>query len=171
MEELKEGSHSGEGQTGVGKLDYIVRQSFSRCGEFSVVDVCADTITWQVAHFTHIRWKVPHDRVHDRSTGHCQSRELENAPTRHRGPLSLSFSLTLRTFRCSGDLRTISSDSLIQYTPFKTHLPSSHNHNPCMSSHLTQARRTSKSRCSSKHFHLYSSSISSVSFTTQLRMA
>ena len=44
IEERKEGSQSGEGQTGMGKRDYIVRQSFSQCSEPSVVDVCADTI-------------------------------------------------------------------------------------------------------------------------------
>jgi hypothetical protein len=39
-----EGSQSGEGQTGVGKRNYIVRRSFFRCSEVSVVDVCACTI-------------------------------------------------------------------------------------------------------------------------------
>jgi len=33
-------------------------------------------------------------------------------------------SFTFGTFRCSGDLPTNSSDSLIQYTPFKVHSPS-----------------------------------------------
>ena len=34
----------GEGQTGVGKRVYIVRQSFLRCSGPSIVEVCADTI-------------------------------------------------------------------------------------------------------------------------------
>lgn len=37
MEERKEGSQSGEGQTGVGKRDYIVRQSFSQCSELALL--------------------------------------------------------------------------------------------------------------------------------------
>ena len=48
----------------------------------------------QVTYFTHVRWKVPHDR----SGRYCQSRKLANSSTRHRGPLFLPFSFTFRTF-------------------------------------------------------------------------
>ena len=48
----------------------------------------------QVTHITHIRWEIPHDK----SGRNSQSRKLENAPTRHPGPLDPPFSFTVRTF-------------------------------------------------------------------------
>jgi hypothetical protein len=44
----------------------------------------------QVAHLTHIRWKVPHDNAHGRPA-HCHIRRLANIPTRHPGSLPLLY--------------------------------------------------------------------------------
>ena len=60
----------------------------------------------------------------------------------------------------AGVLPSNSSRSTIQYTLFKMHSPtSSHGPNPYRPAHLARAKRTSKSRCSLRRFHPYSSSI------------
>jgi hypothetical protein len=156
-----EGSQSDDSQTGVGKRgDYIVRSSLPRCNEPSVVDVWADTI------------KSPISRIFDgkfRMTSQDDTVQVESWRTLQLDIQVCSF--TFRTFRRLGDLSTNPSDSLIQYTIFKMHSPSFHSQILNRSSHLTRAKRANKSRCSSKHFHLYSSSISSASMTTQSRVA
>ena len=174
MEERDEGSQSGEGQTEVRMPDYIVRQSFSR--ELGVADVCADTI------------KSPISRIFDgkfRTTVHTSGQHGDTQAVKVESWRTLQLDIQVRFLSLFLSPSTRfdilvaylqnSSDSLIQYTPFKTHSPSSHSHKPCRSSHLTRAKRVSKSRCSGsstrKHFHLFSSSISSASFTTQLRVA
>ena len=67
----------------------------------------------------------------------------------------------------SDDLPLSSFHSPIQYTPSKTHSPTSHSPNLCLSAHLVQARQTSKSRCSSRRSRPCSYSISSASCTTR----
>jgi hypothetical protein len=83
-----------------------VRRSFFRCSEVSVVDVCACTIKSPISRIFDGRFRKAVRMTDRRSGPHCQSRKLANAPTRQPGPLSLPFSFTLRTFRCSGDLPT-----------------------------------------------------------------
>jgi hypothetical protein len=93
IEERKEGSQSGEGQTGVGKRDYIVRQSFSQCSEPSVVDsLWVDTI------------KSPISRIFDgkfRMTSQDDTVKVESWRTLQLDIQVCSF--TFGRFRCSDD--------------------------------------------------------------------